>query len=73
MKLHDIEVTPRGVRIDGVPVFVEASGPRVETRYPDLHIVHLPVFAQSVTLNADSHDPDVGTPIYDELLTEVQA
>lgn len=71
MRLHDIEISPRSVRIDGTPIIVDESGPRVETLGTDLHLVHIPVFARTVPLNGDTHDPDEPTPIYDQLLQEV--
>lgn len=72
MKLHNVEISPRGVRIDGLSVVVEMSGPRVEELGPDLHVVHVPVIAQTVTINGDTHDPDAGTPIYDQLKAEME-
>lgn len=72
MRLHDVEISPRSVRIDGAPITTEEAGPHVETLGPELHIVHIPVFARTVTLNGDTHDPDEGTPIYDQLVKERQ-
>ena len=74
IRLHEIEISPRSVRIDGVPVTVDTPGPSVFTPHPgeDLHIVHIPVLAQSVTLNGDIHAPDAGTPVYDQLVAEIE-
>lgn len=71
MRLHDVEISPRSVRIDGVPAICEESGPRVGTLGPEVHIVHIPLIARTVTLTVDTHHPDAGTPIYDQLLKEL--
>lgn len=47
------------------PVEVEA------VQGPGVHIVHIPLIAQTVTLTGDPHAPDTGTPVYDQLLKEV--
>lgn len=70
MRLHNITITPRSITLDGVPLIVHEAGPRVEQvdpAYP-LSIVHLPVIANTVTLQGDTHDPDEPTPVYDKLL-----
>lgn len=70
MRLHDVTVSPRSVRIDGVSIIVEQAGPQVETVGPGVHIVHIPLIAQTVTLTGDTHAPDTRTPVYDQLLQE---
>lgn len=70
MKLHDVEISRRGVRIDGQNIICEASGPRVDQLGMDLHVVHVPVIARTVTINGDTHDPDADTPIYNTLRKE---
>lgn len=70
MRLHNITITPRGVTIDGVPLIVREDGPRIEPVGAGVSIVHLPVFASTVTLQGDTHDPDEPTPIYDQLMDE---
>lgn len=70
MRLHDVTVSPRSIRIDGVSIIVEEAGPRVETVGPGVHIVHIPLIARTVTLTGDTHDPDAGTPVYNQLLEE---
>lgn len=72
MNLHDVEISPRSVRIDGLPVVVEMSGPRIDQLGPDLHVVHIPLIARTVTLTGDTHHPDAGTPIYDQLKAEME-
>lgn len=72
MRLHHITITPRSVTIDGIPLTVDETGPRVEQIDPDypLSIVHIPIIAEHVTLQGDTHDPDEPTPIYDQLIAE---
>lgn len=72
MRLHDVEISPHSVRIDGQNITCEESGPRVHSLGEDLQIVHIPIFARTVTLNGDTHDPDATTPIYDQLVKERQ-
>lgn len=68
--MHTVTITPRSLRIDGIPIRAEASGPQVETVATDLRIVHIPVIAETVEFQGDNHDPDEPTPIYDQLLEE---
>lgn len=70
MRLHTLEISPRSVRIDGQNIICEESGPRVHSLGEDLQIVHIPVLARTVTITGDTHHPDAGTPIYDQLLQE---
>ena len=67
MRLHNITITPRSVTLDGVPLTVREDGPSVEPLGP-VQIVHIPVIAEHVTLQGDTHDLDEPTPIYDQLL-----
>ena len=70
MKLHHVTITPRSVTIDGVPLIAHEDGPRVDTLGADLSIVHIPVIAEHVTLQGDTHQLDEPTPIYDQLIAE---
>lgn len=71
MRLHDVEISPHSVRVDGQNIICEESGPRVQPIGAGLQIVHIPLIARTVTITGDAHDPDAGTPIYDQLLKEV--
>lgn len=71
MRLHDVEISPRSVRIDGKPIVCIESGPRVQPIGEGLQIVHIPLIAQTVTLTGDTHAPDTRTPVYDQLAKEV--
>ncbi|MCT1450630.1 hypothetical protein [Corynebacterium sp. p3-SID1194] len=71
MRLHDVEITPRSVRIDGQRLTVLEDIPLIEPIGLDVSIVHLPVIARTVTVTGDTHDPDEETPIYDQLVQEV--
>lgn len=73
MRLHNVTITPRSVILDGQKITVHKNGPQIEQPVPGLSIVHLPVFAQNVTLQGDTHDPDEPTPIYDQLIAETKA
>lgn len=68
MRLHNINITPRSVTLDGLPLTVREDGPIIEPIGLDVSIVHLPVIARTVTLQGDTHDPDEPTPVYDKLL-----
>lgn len=68
MRLHNITITPRSVTLDGVPIIVHEDGPRIDPIGAGVNIVHIPVFARTVTLQGDAHDPDEPTPIYDQTL-----
>lgn len=72
MRLHDIEITPDRILVDGNEIICDGSGPKVHSIHPRLHVVTVPVFARTVTLNGDTHDPDATTPIYDQLVKERQ-
>ena len=72
MRLHDIEITPDRVRVDGNEIICDASGPKVNSIHPLLHVVTVSVFARAITLNGDTHDQAATTPIYDQLVKETQ-
>lgn len=55
MKLHRIIIGPYGVVLDGVPVTVANTGPRIDSVGRDLHVVNLPVLAHAVELEGDRH------------------
>ncbi len=67
MRPHKIRVSPRGVTLDGIPLIHSDEAPRVETLSPNLHRVHLAVYADSVQLDGDSHQLPEATPIYDRI------
>ncbi|OFP63524.1 hypothetical protein HMPREF2978_00650 [Corynebacterium sp. HMSC074C01] len=67
MRPHRINVSPRGITLDGLPLLHSDEAPRVETLSPNLHRVHLAVYADSVQLDGDTHHTPEATPIYDQL------
>lgn len=70
MRLHHVTITPRSVTIDGVPLIVREDGPIIEPIGLDMSIVHIPVIAEHVTIQGDTHHPDEPAPIYDQLIAE---
>ena len=70
MRLHNVTITPRGVTLDGQRLTVLEDIPLIEPIGLDVSIVHLPVIAEHVTLQGDTHNPDEPTPIYDQLMDE---
>lgn len=70
MRLHNVTITPRGVTLDGQRLTVLEDIPLIEPIGLDVSIVHLPVIAEHVTLQGDTHNPDEPTPIYDQLMDD---
>lgn len=46
MRPHRINVSPRGITLDGLPLLHSDEAPRVETLSPNLHRVHLTIYDQ---------------------------
>ena len=67
MRPHRINVSPRGITLDGIPLLHSDEAPRVETLSPNLHRVHLTIYADSIQLDGDNHHTPEDTPIYDQL------
>ena len=67
MRPHRINVSPRGVTLDGLPILRSDEAPRVEILRPGIHRVHLTVYADSVQLDGDNHELPEDTPIYNQL------
>lgn len=67
MRPHRIRVSPRGVTLDGIPLIHSDEGPTIETILPNLHRVHLTIYADSIQLDGDNHHTPEDTPIYDQL------
>lgn len=67
MRLHEINISPRSITIDGIPLLHSDAAPTVETLAPDLHLVHLTVYASRIQLDGDTHHNPEPTPIYDQL------
>ena len=67
MRLHKINVSPRGITLDGLPLLHSDEAPTVETLAPDLHCVHLTVYADHIQLDGDNHRDPEPTPIYDQI------
>ena len=70
MRPHKIRVSPRGVTLDGLPLLHSDEPPTIETLRPDIHLVHLAVYADSVQLDGDTHHTPEDTPIYYQLKEE---
>lgn len=70
MRLHHVTITPHIVTLDGIPLTVHENGPTIEPIGLDMSIVHIPVFASTVTVAGDTHDPDEPTPVHDQLVEE---
>jgi len=67
MRPHKVNISPRGITLDGIPLLLSDEAPIVETLAPDLHRVHLTVYASHVQLDGDTHHTPEPTPIYDQL------
>ncbi|HCG2981522.1 TPA: hypothetical protein NJV69_002539 [Corynebacterium striatum] len=70
MRSHRIRVSPRGVTLDGIPLLHSDEGPTIETILPNLHRVHLTVYAGHIQLDGDNHHTPEDTPIYYQLKKE---
>ena len=72
MKIHRVEVWPKAIRLDGQSLTCSYEGPVIRSApIPDVCIVEIPVFARITQYDKDADLPDMGTPIYDELIAEV--
>lgn len=67
MRLHKINITPRSIALDGIPLLHSDEAPTIETLGPGIHLVHLAVYADSVQLDGDNHELPEDTPIYNQL------
>lgn len=67
MRPHKLRVSPRGVTLDGIPLIHSDEGPTIETILPNLHRVHLTVYAGHIQLDGDNHHTPEDTPIYYQL------
>lgn len=67
MRLHRIRISPRSITLDGIPLLHSDESPTIETLGPDIHLVHLAVYADHIQLDGDSHQLPEATPIYDQL------
>ena len=70
MRAHKVNISPRGITLDGIPLLHSDETPTVETLAPDLHRVHLPVYADHIQLDGDTPKTPEPTPIYDRLKEE---
>lgn len=74
MIFHHVEVAPRQIRLDGQTLLVAEEGLYVSyTEIPGVAIVEIPVYARITQYDKAADLPDMGTPIYDELIAEVVA
>lgn len=67
MRLHEINISPRSITIDGIPLLHSDEAPTVETLAPDLHLVHLTVYASRIQLDADAEIQEVMRLAYEAL------
>ena len=67
MRPHRIRVSPRGVTLDGIPLLHSDEPPTIETLGPNIHLVHLTVYADHIQLDGDNHHTPEATPVYDQL------
>ncbi|OFN17765.1 hypothetical protein HMPREF2604_07440 [Corynebacterium sp. HMSC055A01] len=67
MRPHRINISPRGITLDGLPLLHSDEAPTIETILPNLHRVHLTVYADHIQLDGDNHHTPEATPIYDQL------
>lgn len=67
MRPHKINISPRSITLDGIPLLHSDEAPAIETISPNLHLVHLTVYADRIQLDGDSHYNGEETPIYDLL------
>lgn len=72
MIFHHVEVAPRQIRLDGQQLTVAQSGLVISsTEIPGVSIVEIPVLARVTQYDKPEELPDMGTPIYDEMIAEV--
>lgn len=67
MRPHKINIAPRSITLDGLPLLHSDEAPTIETLGPGIHLVHLAVYADSVQLDGDNHELPEDTPIYNQL------
>lgn len=67
MRPHKINLSPRSITLDGIPLLHGDEAPTIETVAPGLHRVRLTVYADRIQLDGDTHDSPEPTPIYDQL------
>lgn len=67
MRPHEINISPRSITLDGIPLLHSDEAPTVETLAPGIHRVRLTVYADRIQLDGDSHSNHEPTPIYDQL------
>lgn len=72
MIFHRVEVAPRQVRLDGQSLTCSREGPVIRSSpIPGVAIVEIPVYARITQYEKAADLPDMGTPIYDEMIAEV--
>lgn len=73
MRLHHMNFSRRGVRVDGVDLMVSADSPEptIEPVASGLTIVTVGIVCENVVLDGDPHDDPTPTPIYDQLTKEI--
>lgn len=67
MRLHKLCVSPRGIILDGLPILHSDEDITIKVLRPDIHRVHLTIYADHIQLDGDNHRTPEPTPIYDQL------
>lgn len=70
MRPHKLRISPRNITLDGIPLLHSDETPTIETISPNLHRVHLTVYASHIQLDGDTHHTPEDTPIYNQLKKE---
>lgn len=72
MIIHRVEVWPNAIRLDGQSLTCSREGPVIRSSsIPGVAIVEIPVYARITQYDKAADLPDMGTPIYDEMIAEV--
>lgn len=69
MRPHKINISPRSITLDGIPLLHSYESPDVKKLEPNLYRVDLTVYADVIQLDGDHHTSGP-TPIYDQLRRE---
>lgn len=74
MRLHHVNVSRGRFQVDGVDLIVSANSPEptIEPVGTGLTIVTVGILCDSVVLEGDRHKNPEPTPIYDQLVKEMQ-
>ena len=68
-RLHQAQISRRQITVDGLPLTV-SENVNIEPLAPDLQLLSVEIYCQSITLNGDNHTNPEPTPIWDALIAE---